>query len=91
MQCLEYSLAQKCILEMQSFSVFHYEQLSRSASPPNTCSQGHQGHCLTSCVQWLNFAPLEIKGVFLELPVEMGFSVCAVVKLESSGTQPDVT
>lgn len=73
--CLEYSLTQKCILEMQSFSIFHYEQLSRSASPPNTCSQGHHtGNNASPCVcSGSTMLPREVNGVFLVLPVEMGF------------------
>lgn len=70
---------------MQSFSIFHYKQLSRSASPPNTCSQGHHtGGAATPCVcSGSTLLPLEVKAVFLVLPVEMGFAQMCICSSET--------
>lgn len=70
---------------MQSFSVFPYEQLSRSALPPNTCSQGHHtGDTASPCVcRGSTLLPREVKGVFLVLAVEMGFAQMCICSSET--------
>lgn len=69
---------------MQSFSILHYKELSRSALPPNTCSQGHHTRNAASprVCSGSTLLPLEAKGVFLVLPAEMGIAQMCICTRE---------